>query len=380
MNKNYIILNGKRYNAVTGELIASVAPKKAMDATAPITHTKPSMQSPAITSQPKPVKRDRAHHNTTAKLTPRQPKKATTLMRHAVKKPGNDQHKSLKKTYPITHASSNAITPKKSVNAVDASKVHRAAQIKKSSKVNRFGAAVKSPVRTQVQPIALRPAPKTTHHTTARPPISQTTKQPHPYRHIAAPSKPIETKKQHASAQIKKQRLLEQALKNAVSHEQPEHTLERLSASKRKFLSSFAVLGAVLIIGSFVMYLNRSSVELQVASVRAGFQASAPAAPSGYERQTASANNGKVDISFVAPQGNDSFTLTQESSGWDSQTLFDSVVASDSNTYQTIQSHGRTIYVYDGDKAAWVDGGILYKVSGSKQLDSDQIVSLATSM
>lgn len=373
MNKNYIILNGKRYNAITGELIASETPKKSIDMATSVAQPKITSQSTAIAPQPKPVKRDRTHHNAAAaKLAPRKPKKATTLMRHAVKKPSTSQQKSIKQTYPVAHTSSHAVKPKKSAHAVDASKVHRAAQVEKSSKVNRFGASVKQPMKAQVKPVALRPAPANGHHVAK--------KQPALHKVAVAPAKQMDTKKQHVSAQIKKQHLLEQALKNAVSHEQPAHTIEKLSAPKRRLLSSFAVMGAVLVIGSFVMYLNRSSVELQVASVRAGFQASAPAAPAGYERQTASADNGKVAIGFVSPQTHDSFTLTQESSGWDSQTLFDSIVANDSNNYQTIQSHGRTIYVYDGDKAAWVDGGILYKVSGSKQLDSDQIVSLATSM
>lgn len=379
MNKNYIILNGKRYNAITGELIASETPKKSIDMTASVAQPKATLQS-TVSTPPKPVKRDRTHHNTAAaKLAPRKPKKATTLMRHAVKKPTNNQHKSIKQAYPVTHSASHSITPKKSAHAVDASKVHRAAQVEKSSKVNRFGTSVKPSMKAQVKPVALRPVPANAHHT-ATAQKSQTVKQPALHKVAAASAKPVDTKKKHISAQIKKQHLLEQALKNAVSHEQPEHTLEKLSAPKRRLLSSFAVLGAVLVIGSFVMYLNRSSVELQVASVRAGFQASAPAAPAGYERQTASANNGTVAIGFVSPKNNDSFTLTQESSGWDSQTLFDSIVAVDNNNYQAIQSHGRTIYVYGGDKAAWVDGGILYKVSGSKQLDSDQIVSLATSM
>lgn len=365
MNKNYIILNGKRYNAVTGELIAPNTPVKA----------------PSITAAPKP-KKDRSHHSSVTKLTPHKPKKSTTLMRHAVKKPSAKNAAPIKTVYPVARPANSAITPKKLAHAVDASKIHRATQVQKSTKVHRFGAAPK--MKAQVQPLTPKPAPKAGHHTT--------TPTPAPKRAATTPSRapsttpyvasraPIEAKKKRASAQIKKQHLLEQALKNAVSHEQPEHIVKKLSAPKRRLLSSFAVLGAVLVIGSFVMYLNRSSVELQVASVRAGFQASAPAAPVGYERQAASAQDGKVAISFVSPQTNNHFTLTQESSGWDSQTLFDSIIASENTNYQAIQSHGRTIYVYDGDKAAWVDGGILYKVSGNAQLDSDQIISLATSM
>lgn len=384
MKKNYIVLNGKYYDAITGALIAqpelAVRPLKAtMRAAAK--QSKQSLKQPAAqkiqktTIQPTtaslaPKKRpERTQHTHTTKPTRRKPKQSKTLMRHAVKKPAQPAKPPLKKVFPVAQQGTKVIVPKKSAKGIDASKLHRAKSVTKSPTITRFSATTKpAPVPTHVKPVALRPAPSTKKVTPAK------------AIRVTAP-KPIATPTGKPTAASHKQQLLERALENARSHEAPKLSLKKpRHRARRRILSSLAVLGAVLVIGSFVAYLNKSSVELQVASVRAGFQASLPHTPIGYEQQSAVASKGKVSVSFVAPEKDDRFTLTQESSSWDSQTLFDSIIADNTTTYQAIQSNGRTIYVYDTDKAAWVDGGILYKVSGSTQLSSDQIVSLATSM
>ncbi len=374
MNKNYIVLNGKHYDAVTGALIksSSTAPHaksmhKKPTAKPTTVHTQKIGQATLKTSDITPARPrpDRTHHAASKSPAGRKPAQPKTLMRHAVKKPTKNAPKpTIKQAYPATKQTTSAVVvPKKSVHSINPVTSKRAANTSKSSHINRFGAPVK-PIPTHIKPIAIQPTPSTIHH------------------EAPAPKKQISASKANATAStvVKKQQMLEKALVNARSHEEPMPDITSKRHGRRRILSSLAVLGAVLVIGSFVAYLNRSSVELQVASVRAGFQASAPSAPSGYQKEATNADSSKVAVRFISPINNDRFTLTQEASTWDSQTLFDSVVASSATNYQTIQSHGRTIYVYDNDKAAWVDGGILYKVSGSSQLNSDQIVSLATSM
>jgi hypothetical protein len=42
---------------------------------------------------------------------------------------------------------------------------------------------------------------------------------------------------------------------------------------------------------------------------------------------------------------------------------------------------GKTIYLYNnGANAAWVNGGVLYQITGNANLSSDQIVSIADSL
>lgn len=288
-------------------------------------------------------------------------------MRHAVKKPTHNKKSAFKQVYPVTKKSEITVTPKISAVSIDGVRSHRAQQIHKSHQISRFAVASATTIPTKFQPLAIKPAPKpkSSHaHTT-----THSGTHPHSKTSVVA----------HTLAD-KKASLLEQALANAKSHE--ERTPKPTRRSKhRRFISSLTGLAAVLLIGGFVVYANRASVELQVASVRAGFQASMPSyTPTGYQRQTAKAGDGKVTISFMSPMQQKDFTLTQQSSSWDSQTLFDSIVAQETTTYQAIQSKGRTIYMYGNTKAAWVDGGILYKVDGKTPLNNDQIVALATSM
>lgn len=369
MNKNYIVLNGKHYDAVTGVLIKStINPSHA-------THTRVShstaktpgnhlSRSLDVAAHKAPVKKQpsRAHHAVTSKPpTGRKPEQAKTLMRHVVKKPAHPQRPTVKNAYPLAKSAKHAIVPKKSAVGVDTLRAHRAQEIHKSKHVARFATSATIPVAAKIKPIAIQLAPTASSHT-----------KPAVVHHAV-------TLKDQTPAE-KKTALLEQALANAKSHEQPAPKIKR-GFKHRRLMSSLAGLAAVIVIGGFVAYTNKASVELQLASVRAGFQASLPNyVPDGYQRQSAKAADGKVAISFMSPGYNDNFTLTQESSSWDSQTLFDTVVAHNNTTYQTVQSNGRTIYLYGEDKAAWVDGGILYKVDSNAKLNSDQIISLATSM
>lgn len=357
MNKNYIVLNGKHYDAVTGALITPSAPTLPAK---PKVH-KPSVSSHATHSAHKPQAKkpvSRAHHTAPKKLAAHKPAQPKTLMRKVVKKPTHAKKTAVKKVYPVAKKTAGpVVAPKSSAANVDSLRFRRAQQVNKSHKVTRFASPAKTPLPTKLTPIAIKPAPS--HgHAHAKVQVAPQVNEPTPAQ--------------------KKTAMLEKALVNAKSHELPAH---KPSKSHRRLLSSLAGLGAILVIGSFVAYMNKPSVELQVASVKAGFQASMPSySPSGYERAAVKANDGKVAINFTSPNQQNGFTVTQESSGWDSQTLFDSITTDDTVSYQTVQSNGRTIYIYDNDKAAWVDGGILYRVSGDAKLNSDQIISLATSM
>jgi hypothetical protein len=182
--------------------------------------------------------------------------------------------------------------------------------------------------------------------------------------------------------------MFEEALAHATSHQEPSYNhLSRFSLARLKqfrpqrMASTLAAVAAVIVIGGFVTYVNKNSMQLQVASVKAGFKASMPTyEPEGYKKQPALTDNGKVAINYMAPDASSGFTLTQEASDWDSQTLFDTVVAESKTQFQTVQSSGRTIYVYGDNDAAWVDGGVLYKITGNAALKSDQIIKLAASM
>lgn len=377
MDKHFIVLNGKRYDAVTGAFLGLDMDLKARRQHKPVsnphaTRLQPSIKpqvhhaAPAAALSSAAKHATRAHHGQPKKVAAHQPKPAKTLMRHAVQKPATRDLPTTKRHYPLaTKTSGVGISPKLSVNKINSHRAERAERTPKSHHVGKFTPTMSSrQIVPQVKPLAVAPVPahaQPSHHAAAHATTSQHTKSPQ-------------------ATHREKVDIFEKALAEATSHEQPKHKASRRK-TYRRLVSSVAALGAVLVIGGFVTYLNRSSVQLQVASVRAGFQASMPNyAPTGYERQAASNEEKQVAISFVSPTNSRAFTLTQESSDWDSQTLFDSVVSSDDTSYQTVQNNGRTIYIYGDGNAAWVDGGILYKVTGNAGLSSDQIISLATSM
>jgi hypothetical protein len=72
--------------------------------------------------------------------------------------------------------------------------------------------------------------------------------------------------------------------------------------------------------------------------------------------------------------------LTEKTSAWNSATLRDNFVASNAKTYQTVETGGRTIYLYGQNQASWVNGGIWYQVQSNGALSNHQLVELATSL
>jgi hypothetical protein len=135
----------------------------------------------------------------------------------------------------------------------------------------------------------------------------------------------------------------------------------------------------LLLICGFIGYMNMSSIEMRVASMRAGFSAQLPGyAPTGYSLHGGvKATQGVVATTYRS--GSSSYTVQQQPSDWDSQTLFDNVVAVGSAQHQTMQDQGRTVYVY-GDKAAWVNGGVLYSITSNGAINGKEILSIATSI
>jgi len=307
-------------------------------------------------------------------------------MRRAVKKPSADKRTVIKRQYELSKKTPGVgISPKLSVNTVDHAKLRRAKRTERSARVGRFSQPHKPiAVTHEVKALPLAPAPEpAANHVVVH---AEVPVKPHPQQHIAHPVREV-----REPAAPKKATLFEEALAHATSHQQPKHAHPKRSIADKfkklqrlnhgRIASTLAALAAVVVIGGFITYVNKSSVQLQVASVRAGFQANMPSyVPEGYQKQPAQTSNGKVAINFVSPKDYSGFTLTQEPSSWDSQTLFDSVVAQSNSSFQTVQSKGRTIYIYGKNNAAWVDGGVLYKISGNAQLKGDQIIALAGSM
>jgi hypothetical protein len=383
VSENVIELNGKRYDAVTGAYLGKshaqpvpIAPAtahgngrvvdgfirpahkqihpKTTAVAAP--HAVPSTVQPLPrTPVPKPAAAAAHRHAKGAHARAHKPEHAKTLMRTTVHKPKLLRSPAIKPQAPaeVMAKPASSLMRKPAITQVDPSRLARAQGTVKHQAVERFhtprtGLASDSHhVAVAVKPahipvIAVKPAPPATHHA------------PHPHTDI-----------------------FEAAMQRATSHQEQPH---KHHVRKHRLTNTFAGIAVFLVLGSFITYLNLPSIELHVASAQAGFHAGMPKfQPTGY------ALNGHVKhaggtVSMHFTSGDSSYTITQQASDWNSQTLLDSTLAL-SGAHQAIQKNGETIYVYGyGATAAWVNGGVRYDMTGNATLSTNDIVAIATSL
>lgn len=358
MNKHYIVLNGKRYDATTGALLSDADTAKDIPTTVPTSSKTPKSRtlrdgsSIAHTSTQHAAKKPAKARSAPSHMKHHKTQGGKTLMRRSVKRPVGNDFLTVKRQYPIQEANSSLTiaTPKASVHEVDPNRLKRAKAVHKSSHIGKFISQANTPIRPKVAPINVAKPPA---HASAKP---------------QAPVSPAP-----------KQNIFEQALTTATSHESTYHSPARKRRTKALKVSTGIAI-AVLLVG-LTGFVNRQSIEIQVASMRAGFSASAPAyVPSGYQKDTTAVEGKSVSIHYVSPNDETTYSLTQEPSDWNSEALLSTIVTSTGGTYRALQHNGRTIYIYDSNKAAWVDGGVLYTIAGSAPLSTDQITSIAASL
>lgn len=138
---------------------------------------------------------------------------------------------------------------------------------------------------------------------------------------------------------------------------------------------------AVLAIVYFVN-LNMPDISLKVAAMQTGINATYPGyVPRDYAISSITSEDKKVTMEFKNNTSGDAFTLTEETSSWDSDALLNNYVkGSYRDNYTVIREQGLTIYI-SGSNAAWVNGGVVYKITNtSGSLTNKQIKSIATSL
>lgn len=177
-----------------------------------------------------------------------------------------------------------------------------------------------------------------------------------------------------------KQEAIATALKKSETPKTPKISIFKRN---KKYLNIFTISAAVLIIVGFIIYLNMPIISVRVASMQAGINATFPEYhPDGYSLSgPVSYSNGEVTISFHANSGNSQFVIKQSKSPLDSSALKIQVDKSSNHQTSESQEGGLTIYTYNNNnRADWVNGGILYSISGDAKLSSDQIRHIATSL
>lgn len=147
-----------------------------------------------------------------------------------------------------------------------------------------------------------------------------------------------------------------------------------------KHLVSSLVLGLLSLASlGYLVYLNLPDISIKVSASQVGIETAFPSyRPSGYNLDGfVSVVDNKVSMSFK--NSSDSYTITEERSTWDSLALFDNFVEKEWPDAIVSKERGLTIYINEND-AAWVNGGVLYKIAGSTELTKQQIHDIAISM
>ena len=156
-------------------------------------------------------------------------------------------------------------------------------------------------------------------------------------------------------------------------------------APKNKWVKRGIIIGAallLLVVTLFAIYKFIPSVSVSIAAAQAGIEARYPDyTPDGFAlKQPVTYADGEVNLTFKSNSNDSNYSINQKRSSWDSSATLDNVVIpAVGQNYATTKERGLTIYTYDKG-AAWVNGGILYTISGDAQLSGDQIRRIATSL
>lgn len=362
-----IEINGVTYDARTGKVLSKkTAPSASPTPRATATAPKHSVAlKKTLTQVPKsvaPAKKTLTRTPTTAQhITPRQAQKPQTLMRRVVSKPVVQKSPIKKAHAPLQRTVSGIqVAPKMSAQTIHADRAKHAQLIQKSPAVKKYAAA----------PILPKPKPV----------LAAQQKQQ------AAVTQPASPNTSNTNA---KEQLFAKAIESATSHKAEQKTIKKTKVLKARFKKQKSVFlvaataSVLAIVGSFIALSNMSSIELKVASMRAGISANLPSyTPAGYQKDSVAHQPGRVTVSFTSGgNAQQSYEVTQESSRWDSAALEDNIAStSGTDSFRTVQQNGVTIYLYGNANAAWVSGGMLHEITGSANLSSDELVRIAMSV
>lgn len=373
---NTIHINGKLYDARTGELIVKPEPsvpekekvKVSSAATTPKAHTTKSRRgngfvdglarnpnAPAqavVKKQPTKVSAQPKHNNvvhTPAQKAVFKTKHTQTLHRSSVHKPRLESPQA-----------TTAKTVGKKTSQPSQQRVERALMTPRSKSIHKFNS------HTQVSPMqkALVSAQENSGLSIAN--IVHAAEKVHDSR-----------KSQHVKHELIAKTLAEANTQN--------NQVKKHKAKKAQLKGFHYVAGglAALVLAGYVAYLNVPSLSMKVASSRAGFAASLPSSPAGYSmRGPIAYNPGQVIINFGSSTDERRFSIQQQPTTWDSAALKENYVSKATTAEPiTYQDRGLTIYIYNGGDAAWVNSGKFYNIKATNaQLDTKQILDIATSM
>ncbi len=153
------------------------------------------------------------------------------------------------------------------------------------------------------------------------------------------------------------------------------------SLGAKKLLLAFGC--AALVVGAvgYFVSVNTPDISVRVAAMQTGIDATYPTyVPRGYSLSDIVSEDKKISMTFTDSESG-SFTISEEKTSWDNDTLEASYVKSTwGNNYTSVREQGITIFIA-GSNATWINGNILYKINASgNNLTKKQIKSIVTSL
>ena len=355
--RNIIELNGKRYDAITGDIVTTSGSRAAV-------------KPPKTTPRPVPTPSGSLDGFSRAPKTTPLTKQATQISRRKTQSSKTLMRKSVKRPQPIVkQPTSQRSSPGSAPTFIDGTRLRktltdperlqRAEHIHKSNLISKFSDALPRKLgQPSLLPLTVAPTPEA-------PQLGKVATK--------ALSQPFQN-----------------ALDQATSHQQVgpkrppvHHRIAKKVHISPRLLSVGAASLAVLLVGGFIAYQNVPNLAMRVASARAGIHASMPSyRPAGFAiNGPIIYKPGQITVSFKSNTDSArNFSITQSVSSWNSETLLENYVSANKQPFQTYQNNGKTIYIYNGSNATWVDGGIWYNVQGNSSLNSDQLLRIANSI
>lgn len=180
------------------------------------------------------------------------------------------------------------------------------------------------------------------------------------------------------SLQERKEATIAAAYKRVDDPPKEQH---RTKKTPFKYMNVFTVSVIAVIIIGYLVYLYMPGFSVRVASARAGINATYPEyCPDGYSLSgPVTYDDKEVIINFHANTGDSKFSIKQSKSNWDSSAVRAQADKDSGNKVMTTSEKGLTIFSYN-NTAVWVNGGILYTITGDAPLSGDQIRRIATSL